>query len=512
MPLSVFSNTLALVSFLSFIVVSARVILLRARRKLPPGPRGIPLLGSVLQLPSRFQEQKFTEWATQYGDVVYFKIFRTPMIVLNSIEAARDLLDKRSAKYSDRPRMVLFAEMIGQEASLPSIGYGARLRRHRKWMYDGVGNKEKLKSYQSIQLAGVRNLSRNLLSDPRHFPEHIHLYLASIMLEITYGKPVNSLDDELVQVAERGIDASNSSGSPGSMLVDFFPMLKYIPVWFPGAAFKRRAIIARGYIDSWKNTPYDSFISAAAAGTTVPCIFADVLAEYGGSPTPAEAEDMKGLSFSVYGAGSQSRGTLLQFFLHMTRHPQVFRKAQEEMDLVVGSGRLPDFSDRESLPYLNAVLEEVYRWRPSLPIAIPHRVTTDDEYRGYDIPAGCMVIPNTWAMTRDSRYYPDPERFIPERYLGSNPRGEELLLPSSFVFGFGRRICPGQALADKSIWLAAAYIVSLFDIKKALDEAGNEITPPATFTSGFTTQPVPFVCTINPRSERTSTIIAQMDL
>lgn len=124
-----------------------------------------------------------------------------------------------------------------------------------------------------------------------------------------------------------------------------------------------------------------------------------MLAEYGGAPTYAEAEDIKGLSFSVYGGSFesycttvepvlmrsrsrsrnglsyttprgrideadlrlQSRGTLLQFLFHMTRNPRVLLKAQEEMDRVVGSGRLPDFSDRNSLPYLDAVLEEVYR-------------------------------------------------------------------------------------------------------------------------------------------------------
>ncbi|EIW56875.1 cytochrome P450 [Trametes versicolor FP-101664 SS1] len=487
----------------------------RERRHFPPGPTGIPLLGSAHQLPERFQEQKLSEWGKQYGDIVYFKIFRTPAIVLNTIEAARDLLDRRSAKYSDRPRMVLFSEMIGQEASLPSIGYGERLRRHRKWMFDGVGNKDKLRSYRDIQRREARTLSCHLLADPARFFDHMHLYLASIMLEITYGKRVMSLDDELVRVAERGIEGANSAGSPGSMLVDFFPILKYIPTWFPGAGFKRHATVVRRYIEEWKNKPYESVVSALASGSGTPSIFATVLAEYGGAPTYAEAEDIKGLSFSVYGGSFeslQSRGTLLQFLFHMTRNPRVLLKAQEEMDRVVGSGRLPDFSDRNSLPYLDAVLEEVYRWRPSLPMAIPHRVVTDDKYHDYDIPAGSMVIPNIWAMTRDIRYFPEPEEFRPERFLASSAQEGELLLPSSFVFGFGRsRICPGQAFADASIWLAIAYVAALFNIEKAVDEEGHAITPPAEFTSGFTIQPVPFVCKIVPRSDTAATLIAQGD-
>ncbi|KAI8992762.1 cytochrome P450 [Trametes punicea] len=487
----------------------------RARRKLPPGPRGIPLLGSVHKLPSAFQEKTFWEWGKRYGDVIYIQLFRTPTIVLNSIEAARELLDKRSSKYSDRPRMVLFAEMAGQDSALPAVLYGERLRRYRRWLYDGIGNKNRLRSYRDIQHREVRILVRNLSNSPARFYDHIHLYLAAILVEVTYGKRVNSLDDQLVRVAERGIESSNATGSPGSMLVDFFPILKHIPSWFPGAGFKRNAMVARECVEAWRNLGYDVFSADFAAGTAAPCIFTSIMTEYDGSPSPAEIEDLKGLAFNVYGgipSLSLSRGTLLMFLLHMTRNPRVFQKAQEEMDKVVGNERLPDFSDRESLPYLDAVLEEVYRWNPSLPLAVPHRTLVADEYRGFEVPAGCMVIANTWAMTRDSRYYPEPEEFRPERYLTPDgQKRDDVLRPSSFVFGYGRRICPGQAFADASIYLAVANIIALFDIRKVVDEAGYEITPPAEFISGFTSQPAPFVCQIRPRSEKTIARIARLE-
>ncbi|OJT11094.1 hypothetical protein TRAPUB_12378 [Trametes pubescens] len=101
-------------------------------------------------------------------------------------------------------------------------------------------------------------------------------------------------------------------------------------------------------------------------------------------------------------------------------------------------------------------------------------------------------------MTRDTRFYPDPEDFRPERFIVPDEQKDELLMPSSFVFGFGRRsavyavssfphrVCPGQALADPSLWLAMANIVALFDIKKAVDKAGHEISPPIVFQPGFT--------------------------
>ncbi|KAI0655728.1 cytochrome P450 [Cubamyces menziesii] len=502
-----------------FVVIALLVPLLfktaiaHRRRKLPPGPKGLPLLGSVLQLPGTFQELKFAEWGKQYGDVVYFKVFRTPTIVLNSLEAVREVLDKRSSKYSDRPRMTLLVEVMEQTAALVSIPYGDRLRKHRKWLHDGVANKSKLTEYRDVQRREVRKLLQNLLDDPAAFRDHLHLYLAAILMEVTYGKQVTSLDDELVQVAELALEAGNDSGSPGSLLVDFFPILKYFPSWLPGGGYKTKAMIGRKHIKDWEELPYDKAFADLTSGTISPCIFTSVLSNYHGAPPPEDVKEIKGLGFNVYNAGMEtSRGTLLMFLFCMTRYPHVLRKAQKEMDGIFGHDRLPDFSDRESLPYLNAVLEEILRWHPALPTAVPHRLMIDDKYRGYDLPAGATVIANTWAITRDTRYFPDPEEFRPERYLVSDEEKRDLLLPSSFVFGYGRRVCPGQPLADASIWIAMANIVALFNIRKPVDAAGNEITPAAKFLPGFTSQLAPFVCHILPRSSQAAVLISQSDM
>ena len=88
--------------------------------------------------------------------------------------------------------------------------------------------------------------------------------------------------------------------------------------------------------------------------------------------------------------------TLQAFLLAMAMHPEMQRKAQAELDRVVGGDRMPTFQDRESLPYLNALLKEVLRWHPVAPIAVPHRSIADDEYNGYHIPAGTIVIASVW--------------------------------------------------------------------------------------------------------------------
>ena len=83
----------------------------------------------------------------------------------------------------------------------------------------------------------------------------------------------------------------------------------------------------------------------------------------------------------------------------MVLNPRVQRKAQMELDRVVGRDRLPTFADEPSLPYVNAVLKELLRWHTVAPIALPHRAVADDEYNGYHIPAGTIVSVNVWSVS-----------------------------------------------------------------------------------------------------------------
>jgi len=130
---------------------------------------------------------------------------------------------------------------------------------------------------------------------------------------------------------------------------------------------------------------------------------------------------------------------LQTFLLAMVRNPKVFKKAQDELDRVVGKDRLPDFSDKDNLPYINAIIKEVLRWAPPLPISLPKRVTQDDVYRGYLIPAGATVVENVWAICRDPSVYPNPDTFNPDRFLKDGKIDPSVFNPEDRIFGAGRR-------------------------------------------------------------------------
>jgi len=194
----------------------------------------------------------------------------------------------------------------------------------------------------------------------------------------------------------------------------------------------------------------------------------------------------------------------------MVTHPDVFRKAQSEVDQVVGQGRLPDFDDRLSLPYLDKILKELYRWNPPLPLAFPHSLMEDDEYHGYRIPKGTMILPNIWAMTHDENIHSNPEDFIPERFDEMDNLTAASKDPHKTVFGFGRRVCPGEKFADISIWLAIASILAVFDISTERDSSNSPIIPPVSFQPGITSYPVDFKCRIVPRSSEVVNMLSEM--
>jgi len=194
------------------------------------------------------------------------------------------------------------------------------------------------------------------------------------------------------------------------------------------------------------------------------------------------------------------------FVLAMTLHPEVLRQAQAEIDSVVGADRLPQLSDRSRLPYLDAVIKETLRWNVAAPLSLPRATGEDDEYNGYFIPKGAVIFPNVWQMCHDPSLYHDSFTFKPERFLPGGGREPELD-PRNFVFGFGRRICPGKDLGDASLFVAFSMVLAVFNISKARDTTGKFIEPEVEYLPGVVSHPKKFQCSITPRSDAAATLI-----
>ncbi|THG93655.1 hypothetical protein EW026_g7640 [Hermanssonia centrifuga] len=307
-----YSTPSTVVLTLLFLVFLGKILLtlIRARRLrklMPPGPPGLPLLGNILQIPTKDVWWKFLEWSQEYGPIFSLDFAGKPVVVLNTYETATDLLDRRSGIYADRP-------------DLPMVN--------------------------------------NILS--------------------------------------------------GGMNLGF-------------------------------------------------------------------------MHYGDLAAGSETTGSSLCFLiLAMVLYPDVLRHAQAELDSVIGRGRTPTFEDRPELPYIGAIVKEVFS------------VINGPSFYRYssEMYTGTTVFQNLWAISHNPAVFTDPQEFRPERFLNPDDKDQHELSAEDessskvrpnpdklYAFGFGRRICPGMHLANNSLFIAAATLLWACDITNALDEDGNAIIP-----------------------------------
>ncbi|KAF9020326.1 cytochrome P450 [Hymenopellis radicata] len=466
-------------------------ILNRPSLSLPPGPRGYPIIGNVLDMPQSKPWEMFGQWGDRWvRDINSVTVFGKPFIILNSYRTAYALLDKRSLIYSDRPKLVMAGQMMGWGEIIGLLPYGEEFRSHRKMFHSLFGSKATIRRFYPMEELEAKNFMRRLFDTPHNRVAHIRQEVAALVLRITYGYEVLHEGDEMVKLVNNAMEELSVASTPGAFLVDFIPMLKSLPDWFPGAGFKRTAKMWAKDLEDMINVPFEHVKAEMARGQALDSFVSGIL-QQGDS---VSEHDLKWTAGAIYAAGGDTTVAALDaFFLLMVLNPEVQKKAQEELDLVLGGDRLPTYNDMDDLPYITALCKEVVRFHPVAPIGIPHFTTEDDIFEGHYIPKGSMVISNIWKMTHDPNVYKNPMQFDPTRFMGENPEQD----PREVSFGFGRRVCPGRLLAQSTIFIVCAMALSLFDIRKVKGEE-----PTFSIEHGSVSHPTPYNCTFTPRSSR----------
>ncbi|KAF7320402.1 Cytochrome P450 [Mycena kentingensis (nom. inval.)] len=450
----------------------------RATLPLPPGPK-VDWLGRVPGLPRVRPWKTYAQWSERYGDLIYINMLGNPILVLNSATAAADLLERRGSLYSSRP---LFP-------------YGSRWQTHRAMFHRHLPTTESSVKYHPLQLEEARALCRRLLDSPREFRYHIRKTAAAITVRMTYGECVNT--DEYIVLADRALASLAQAGIFGTYLVDYVPILKYAPSWLP---FQRKAREWRKPTRAMLNLPFAAVKQHLNDGCATKCVVTEEL-ERIGAADPAAESTVANVSATLFAGGADTvASALASFFLVMSLYPEVQRRGQEAIDGAIGQEhRLPLFTDRPQLEFIDYICFELLRWGPVTPLGIAHYTTAQDQYKNFTIPKNTTVLPNVWAILHNPVMYPDPEVFNPDRFAPHNTINGKNQLPDP-AFGFGRRICPGRHFAFDTLWICISTLLTLYTITKDVDEHGNDIEPTTEFTPHLLSHPLPFGCTITPRS------------
>lgn len=497
------------------LVLLCRVLYLRLTRlPLPPGPPALPILGNILSMPTTQSFKQFHAWTQQYGPIFRLRAGKDTIIVLGDHATAHELLNKRSANYSDRPRLPMASELLYKGDHMLIRRFDDKYRAHRRNLGQLFTRSASRVVTPLVDMESIASL-RQLLSSvegsgearraARAYVRHVHdqrpifdaycavvmalhRFTASMSYTLLYGFRIETGEEREMKDGHLIEDNFARSMKPGVWPCDVLPALNYLPAWL--APWKRTA-------EAWYQFERAHHMRSNARGRASRAWnWTKALAGTKGAQRLSPESLAYDAGILNNAALDTTTQTLEMFVMAALENPAQMRAAQAEVDRVVGRGRLPSQEDEKDLPYVRAVVEETLRWRPIIIAGVPHASMREDVYGGYRIPAGSVVIPNNWSIHMDENVYKDPHAFRPERWI------EDPGLPAPVGFGFGRRMCMGEYIARGALFVMVSRLLWAFEFRRQLDEAGREIEVDSmNLADYFIVRPNPFPVKIICRHE-----------
>ncbi|CAE6365872.1 unnamed protein product [Rhizoctonia solani] len=363
----------------------------------PPSPKSLPFVGNLFSVPPGHEHVAFAKIGEKLeSDIVYLEILGQKILVLNSAKASSDLLDKRSALYSDRPSIPMLTDpsLMNWSRAVTITGYNDAWRSYRRILNNWL-NRRTVTRFNALQGQQARLLLQRLLDATKHTQpfqgvhDELLFTVGSLMLQVAYGYEPQSPQDRFfkeaqlafqrallagMQTSEDVLDLSDAitNHDTQDFLVNVFPAMLHIPSWFPGTGWKRIANEWRVQQERSKSDPYEWVKTQVATGSDRTSLLGLLLQDHEllSELDPEERDErLKEVGVILFGGGTDTTSTfLLNFIAAMVLNPHAQARAQQELDTVLGQVKLPSISDRERLPYIRNLIDEVLRMYPIAPL------------------------------------------------------------------------------------------------------------------------------------------------
>ncbi|KAK1268257.1 Cytochrome P450 93A3 [Acorus gramineus] len=436
----------------------------RCRHRLPPGPLPFPIIGH-LPLIGPLPHRSLHRLSASYGPVLRLRLGSSPLVVVNSPSAARDVFKTHDLAFSDRPRSYA---SLRYAYGLPGFAFGPygpywRFMK-RLCVSELLGGRtldalrpirrqERLRLVAALDEAAARGTIMNVSEELHKASNNGIIRMVTGMGE---GSGVDEARELVKGVAEtigtfnlsdfvwvlRGVDVKGIKGRIDGVFRRFDKVLERI--------IGRKEEERRGGGDGVGRAKdlLDILLEVAE----------DDKAEF-----KLTRENIKGFVLDIFTAGSGTTAAVLEWALsELINNPTIQYKAQQELDSVVGKHRLVEESDVPNLPYLQSIVKETLRLHPPAPIS--HRIATRDvKILDYDVPADTIVFINMWSIHRSPDHWVDPLEFKPERFEDVVAEEKQKNLLHYAPFGGGRRGCPGASLGLDVVHVTLALLVQCFE-------------------------------------------------
>ncbi|KAL6875694.1 hypothetical protein ACP4OV_013207 [Aristida adscensionis] len=459
-------------------------VLADRRRNLPPGPRPLPLVGNLLSLGAGHPHRSLARLAERHGPLMALRLGSVNTVVASSADAARDILQRHDAAFSGRSILDGTRAVAHFEHSMGWLPASSpRWRTLRKVCSGELFAPHRLDAdaHLSLRREKVRQLIAHMVRLARGgVPVRVGRLATTTALNLVsctlFSTDFADLDDGVAAAPPAGEDfrsllaeLNTTAGLPN--VSDFFPQLARLDP----QGLRRRIERLFGRLRAMIEEQVERRLRERAAGEPAKKTFLDVLLDYRAADDGRgfDRQTLLSLLSDLFTAGTDTTAATVEWVMaELLRNPSSMAKARAEIAQVIGSKPEVEESDIAQLKYLQAVVKETFRLHPPAPLLLPHQAETTTQIRGYTVPKGTRVLINVWAIGHDSEVWPEPEKFMPERFLekevGFHGRDFELL-----PFGSGRRMCPGTPLAMRMVHLMLASLLHRFEWRLPMEVEKN---------------------------------------
>ncbi|KAL4280536.1 hypothetical protein GQ457_03G012820 [Hibiscus cannabinus] len=485
MPPTTLNLVLVLIGTLCSFVYIFRTIISRPNRnkdgrKLPPGPRALPIIGNLHML-GKLPHQSLHHLAKRYGPIMSLRLGSITTIVVSSPQAAELFLKTHDLVFASRPKTQASEHLSYGAKGMAFTPYGSYWRTVRKWCTLHLLSASKVEHFAPIRKKHLGSLIESVkkaaaAAESVDLSEMIGGLIEDIMCQIIFGRAKDDIFNlrSLIDQSMHIIGQFNIS--------DYMPYLTPLDLQGIGRKLKRTTklldIVLEKIIDEHVQAtytdgpkPHGDFVDVMVSMLNQPMNPHDQDQSY-----IIERQNIKSIILDMIAASFETSAVAIVWaFSEVLRHPRVMLGLQQELETVVGRNRLVEESDLPKLTYLDMVVKESLRLHPVAPFLVPHESMEDIVVDGYFVPKNSRILVNTWSMGRDrSIWSKDAEEFLPERFADSNIdlRGHDFQL---IPFGSGRRGCPGMQLALITMRLVLAQLIHCFEWELADEVDMREI-------------------------------------
>ncbi|XP_073442748.1 cytochrome P450 2D15-like isoform X1 [Dendrobates tinctorius] len=449
----------------------------------PPGPRGLPFLGNILQVDFRNPTITLNQLGKEFGTVYSLQYFWKKIVVLNGFEVHKEALINRSEDISDRPRFPMFEKIgyAGDTKGLVFARYGSSWQEQRRFTLTtlrnfGMGKKSlEEKVREEAQFLCSEFKSQKDQFDPILL---INNAVSNVICSIVFGDRFEYNDEKFKHLLRLLNATLKTESGLLAQILNEIPILNHIP-WLADyvvapeyelIAFLKEMIVE--HQKTWDPSYTRDFIDA---------YLVEMKKVKEDGSTSFHEGNLLMTTYDLFSVGTETTSSTMRWaVLFMLLYPDVQSKVQEEIDRVIGRERKPTMGDVLQMPYTNAVIHEVQRYGDISPLALPHLTYRDTEIKGYLIPKGTTIIINLSSVLKDHKFWEKPLQFYPKHFLDEN--GKFVKREAFIPFSAGRRVCLAEQLARMELFLLFTTLLQQLTFEIPSDQPRPREDPFYAFT------------------------------